>query len=125
MPKVLRALAVAIVCLAVFAIPCREVSAAYMTWDCVISQVQFIVTSVTGKPRVAAQCQASAGGGISWFAFRISDGPDLAKMILSMLTTGKVAGRTVRIGYESTDTSGNGWGCESANCRIIKKLEMY
>ncbi len=125
MPKPLRTLNLALAGLVLLAFPFQEAAAAYVTWDCTVSQVQFVVTSTTGQPRVAVQCQAPAAGGIYWFAYRISDGPDLAKMILSMLSTAKVAGRTVRIGYESTNTSGGAWGCNTGDCRIIMKLEMY
>jgi hypothetical protein len=122
--KLRPSLVVAAICAAFLASP-RPARASYETWDCVVSQVQLVVTSATGAPRVAVQCQASTGGGISWFAFRISDGPELAKMILGMLGTAKAAGRTVRVGYESTDVSGGAWGCQTNDCRILKKLEMY
>jgi hypothetical protein len=98
--------------------------AAYTTFTCTPAIVQLIVSSPTGQPRIAVSCTASAPGGIFWFAFRTSDGADSAKMLLSTLTSAKIAGRTLNIGFESTDKSGDAWGCDKANCRIIKKIEV-
>lgn len=98
--------------------------AAYTTFLCPsLSTVQLIVTSTSGKPRIAALC-SSANANIQWFAFRISDSADSAKMLLSTLTAAKAAGRPVLFGYESTNTSGDAWGCDKVHCRIIMKIEV-
>lgn len=102
--------------------PCKAL--AYTTYTCNIERIQFVVDSSSGESRVAFKCQAPTPGGIWWFAFRTAENYDKAKMILSILTAAKIAGRTLKVGYESTDTSGNAWGCQADNCRIIMQLIM-
>ena len=98
--------------------------AAYTSFLCPsVSVVQLIVSSPTGQPRIAALC-SSSNGGVQWFAFRTSDSPDSAKMLLSTLTAAKASGRPVLFAYESTDTTGSAWGCDAVSCRIIKKIEV-
>jgi len=101
-----------------------EARAAYTTFSCTPQTVQFVVTSVGGEPRVALSCTAAAPGGIVWFAYRFWDGAEQSKLLFSSFLAAKTAGRSVTIGYESTDTSGANWGCEAANCRIVKKIEL-
>jgi hypothetical protein len=77
-----------------------------------------------GDPaRLIGQC-STAQNGISYFAFRLSDGSDMFKTFLSTLTSAKLGNRPVEIYYDPNDTSGNNWGCGSANCRRIKQLRM-
>jgi hypothetical protein len=106
---------------AAFLLASRKAEAAYTTFTCTPSTVQLIVNSPSGAPRVAVSCTAAAPGGISWFSYRISDSVDNAKMLLSTFTSAKIAGRTINVSFESTDTSGVGWGCDAASCRIIKQ----
>lgn len=97
--------------------------AEFTAHDCVIAEVQLVVVSPIGA-RVAVRCAAPAPGGISWFAYEIQADPERAKMVLSILSTAKVAGRTVRIAYEST-ASGATWGCGAGNCRPIMQVRMF
>jgi len=101
-------------------------AAAYEWHDCVISKVQLIAVSPgTSSPRVGVECTASTAGGISWFSFLTQSDIDHAKMLLSTLTAAKIAGRSVTIGFEGTDTSGSSWGCNAADCRPILQVIMH
>jgi hypothetical protein len=118
MSKLFGALRIAAVALAVLTLASAPAHAAYTTFVCTVSGVQLVV-GPSGAERVAVNCTASTGGGISWFAYRYSNNPDLAKMLLSVFTSARVSGRPVVVAFESTDTSGNAWGCQSNDCRII------
>jgi|ERR1043165_3995418 hypothetical protein len=113
------------VCFAlVIAAAATSARAEFTSHDCVIAEIQLVVTSTAG-PRVAVRCTAAAPGGISWFAYNMQANPDRAKMVLSLLSTAQAAGRNVAIAYESTDTSGNAWGCLVADCRSIMQVRTF
>jgi hypothetical protein len=67
--------------------------------------------------RLHVRC-AAAIGGIHYFAMATSDAA-LSARVLSVLTTAQVAGRTLGIEYEPSDTTGAAIGCQPADCRVI------
>ena len=101
------------------ALYCIPVSAQAANHSCVIGRVQLETKSSVA--RVAVRCKEPAPGGISWFAYRIEENTEVAKMVLSILITAKVAASRVVISYQPTDTSGKAWGCQS-NCRRINQV---
>jgi hypothetical protein len=68
--------------------------------------------------RLHVRC-AAAVGGIRYFAMATSDAA-LSARVLSILTTAQVAGRTLGIEYEPSDTTGAAIGCLAADCRVIR-----
>jgi hypothetical protein len=68
--------------------------------------------------RLHVRC-AAAVGGIHYFAMATSDAA-LSARVLSILTTAQVAGRTLGIEYEPSDTTGAAIGCQAADCRVIR-----
>lgn len=77
--------------------------------------------TTSGFKRIHVRC-ATAVSGISFFAVSASD-PDNAARALAILNAVQLAGRTLNIQYDPADTSGNAWGCNSSDCRIILGLE--
>ena len=74
--------------------------------------------------RVHAHCNP-ANGAIQWFAVcSTGSGSAFASRALSIFTTAKVTGKSLRVYYEPTDTSGTACGCDSANCRVITGAEV-
>lgn len=67
--------------------------------------------------RVHVQC-AAAVGGIHFFA-AATNNPAHAARVLSTLSAAQIAGRTLSILYDTTDTSGEDFGCWAADCRRI------
>jgi len=86
----------------------------------------------TGKdgtaPRVTVFCvEGSTAGNISYFAWRISDDPDVAQLVQSALAAhniraGGVTHNSVILTSDLADASGNAWGCGADNCRIINEI---
>jgi hypothetical protein len=77
--------------------------------------------TTTGVKRVHVRC-AAAVNGVTFFAVSATD-PDNAARALAVLNSAQLAGRTLYIQYDPADTSGNAWGCNSSDCRIILGLE--
>jgi len=74
--------------------------------------------------RVHAHCNP-ANGAIEWFAVcSTGSGSAFASRALSIFTTAKVTGKTLRVYYEPTDTSGTACGCGLSNCRVISGAEV-
>jgi hypothetical protein len=66
--------------------------------------------------------------GIVFFAFRISDNPNVANAIPTVIGSwvqvhGPVTSMTLY--SDLTDISGVAWGCGAANCRILDQLLGY
>lgn len=68
-------------------------------------------TSYPGK--VWVQCNPSLSSNQEYFAVPLSDAAEAARF-LSLFTAAFVAGKTIEIGYISTDTSGATFNCTSA-----------
>ena len=67
--------------------------------------------------RIHVKCTSSVGG--IWYYAADINNPAHAARILSVLTTAKVAGRTLEILYDPADTSHLPPGCAVANCRLL------
>lgn len=67
--------------------------------------------------RIHIRCEAAVGG-VSYYAVPVADAPHAARM-LSLLSTALVAGRTLVLTYEPSDTSGETLGCSASNCRLL------
>jgi hypothetical protein len=70
--------------------------------------------------RVHVKCSAAVGG-IQFFAAPTSD-PENAARILSVISTARVAGRTLSILYDPDDLSGASYGCLTDDCRPISAV---
>jgi hypothetical protein len=71
--------------------------------------------------RVAIRCASETP--IVWFAYRQSNNPTTAQMILHVATAAAVHNKTIDIYYDK-DESGYAWGCLHSDCRVITWLEM-
>jgi hypothetical protein len=80
-----------------------------------------------GAPRVTIACTgASSAGNITFFAWRISDSPDIAHLIQASIAAANITKASVNgviIWSDLSDTSGDTWGCGSRNCRIINQVD--
>ena len=81
-----------------------------------ISCVPNNVTVYTG--RIHVRC-AAAVNGIQYFAVSTQDSQSAARF-LTILTTAQVAGRTLQLLYNTTDTSGTAFGCQASDCRVLQ-----
>ena len=78
-----------------------------------------ISVDVTTFPeRIHVRCGTAASGGIIFFAVPTANNENAAR-ILSTLLAGHIAGRTMVIGYDTTDTSGTAFGCAQNDCRRL------
>jgi hypothetical protein len=88
------------------------------------------VDVMVNLPRVLIKCDAAAPGAggksITYFAINRSAAPEAARMILSLATSAKIAGRSVLITYNTDETTSNEWGmgCNPDDCRPILKLGL-
>ena len=76
------------------------------------------VDVTTFPERVHVRCSTAASGGIIYFAVPTANNESAAR-ILSTLLAGHIAGRTLVIGYDTTDTSGTAFGCAQNDCRRL------
>jgi hypothetical protein len=67
--------------------------------------------------RIHVRC-AAAVGGIRFFARSNSNAADVSRY-LSTLLAAQIAGRTLSILYDPSDTSGASIGCAESDCRIL------
>ena len=75
---------------------------------------------LTEAPRLQVRCDESFSG-VVYFAAPTAD-PAQASRILSVIQTALVAGRTLIVNYEPADVSGAGIGCQSTDCRLIRRI---
>lgn len=71
----------------------------------------------TFEDRVHVECAASIAG-IRFFAAPTNN-PAHAARVLSTLSAAQVAGRTLSILYDPSDTSGSKFNCQESDCRTI------
>lgn len=67
-----------------------------------------------------------AGGtpvNIYWFAFSNRDSATASRM-LSLATSAQLAGKTVLIYFTKEDLSGESWGCQTGDCRVMWGMEL-
>jgi hypothetical protein len=81
------------------------------------------VNVATFANRVHVKCAASIGG-VQWFAQSSDDEAETAR-IMSTLLVAQVAGRTLTIFTDLSDTSGASFGCQASDCRLINGLAMW
>jgi len=110
-------------------------AAAAMTQVTCDGPVMSVLTGKNGTaPRVTVFCSlGSSAGNIVYFAWRISDNPDVAQLVQSALAARNIrfaaafndptpAHNSIPLTSDLADTSGNAWGCGAANCRIINEI---
>jgi hypothetical protein len=74
--------------------------------------------------RVHVRCSTAAPpGGIYYFAVSTANSAS-ASRFLSIFTTAMVTGKTVRIHYTPSDTSGTAFGCLASDCRTATGAEV-
>lgn len=73
--------------------------------------------------RVHVKCVESVGG-IQWFAISTADSAKAAR-VLSIINSAMVTGRPLFINYNPTDTSGDSFGCQASDCRIITGIGFW
>ncbi len=74
--------------------------------------------------RVHAHCNPAAGV-FQWFAAcSTGSGSAYASRVLSVFTTAKVTGKSVRVYYDTADTSGTACGCNAGDCRVVWGAEV-
>lgn len=78
---------------------------------------------MTYSNRTHVRCTESFSG-IQYFAIGHDDSSATAR-ILSILTAGALAGKTLIIGYDASDTSGTSIGCRENDCRLIKSAGFW
>lgn len=109
-----RSALLSIVAATAFLLPCLPTiaSAAQTTHSCKSVDV------TTFPERVHVRCSTAASGGIIFFATPTANNENAAR-ILSTLLAGHIAGKTLVIGYDTTDTSGTAFGCAQNDCRRL------
>lgn len=95
-----------------FAALSMPVSAVQTTHSCKAVDV------TTFPERIHIRCNTAASGGIIFFAVPTTNNEHAAR-ILSTLLAGHTAGKTMVIGYDTTDTSGTAFGCAQNDCRRL------
>jgi hypothetical protein len=78
------------------------------------------VVVFTEAPRLHVRCDESFSG-VVYFATSTSDAAQAAR-ILSIIQTALVAGRTLIINYDPSDLSGAAIGCQTNDCRLIRRI---
>ncbi len=97
------------------------------THTCSINRIDF---DVSGGSRLLFSCTSAAtgvgGASIWYFTVNSSTNLERAKMVLSVLTAAKVAGRQVMVHYYTDDSSTTQWGmgCNPADCRPLIRLQL-
>lgn len=78
------------------------------------------VVVFTEAPRLHVRCDESFGG-IFFFATSTTDTAQ-ASRILSLIQSALIAGRTLIINYDPDDLSGAAIGCQTNDCRLIRRI---
>ena len=74
----------------------------------------------TEAPRLQVRCDESYSG-VVYFAASTTDTAQAAR-ILSVIQTALVAGRTLIVNYDPGDLSGAAIGCQTNDCRLIRRI---
>ncbi len=75
--------------------------------------------------RVHAHCSVAYNSSISWFAAcSTGSGSAFASRALSIFTTAKVTGKSLRVYFDPNDSSGTACGCSFTDCRVITGAEV-
>jgi hypothetical protein len=110
--RVLLKLVTAVVAAWLLALSIVEVARADMEHSCQPDSV-----ALWPKQRIHVRCSNPVGG-IAYFAMR-ARGKDFPLMF-SLLTEALTQGWTVYVRYDPADLSGEKFGCQNADCRILK-----
>jgi hypothetical protein len=78
------------------------------------------IVVLTEAPRLQVRCEESFSG-VVYFAASTADAAQAGR-ILSVIQTALVAGRTLIVNYEPADLSGAVIGCQSNDCRLIRRI---
>ncbi len=78
------------------------------------------IVVLTEAPRLQVRCDESFSG-VVYFAAPTADAAQAGR-VLSVIQTALVAGRTLIVNYEPADLSGAGIGCQSNDCRLIRRI---
>jgi len=81
------------------------------------------VHTATFTNRIHVECSASVSGGVRYFARAVSDDADAGRF-LSVIIAAQVAGRTLRILTDLSDTTGASFECAASDCRLLKAVEF-
>jgi hypothetical protein len=82
-------------------------------------------SGTTSDPaRFIAQCSTASGNGISYFAYRLSDGADMFRALVSVANAAQLSGRPLEIYFDYADTSAGAWGCGLGNCRPVQQFRL-
>ena len=77
---------------------------------------------VSANVRVVAHCAAgyfiNATTTVFWFAYPTQDSANASRM-LSLFETAKATGSAITFYFDTTDVSGDAYGCVDTNCRAI------
>lgn len=73
--------------------------------------------------RIHVQCDKPASGGYSYFALSTTNSAHAAR-ILSVLTAAHLAGRSIVVEYDPSDTSGTAFGCLAHDCRRLMSVGL-
>lgn len=121
-------LAATFACLASFAYPQQSLAA-----DTLVTCKSPVAWVSAGRAGTAAMeivycSNGSSVPGVIFFASRISDNPDVADAIPTVVgfyvqVHGTSA--SIKIYSDLNDLSGAGWGCGASNCRILDQLLGY
>ena len=81
------------------------------------------------NPMEVVYCSAGSSlPGISFFAYRISDNPDVAIAIPTLVGNWVLvhgSGSSIKLYTDPTNLSGGAWGCGTGNCRVLDQLLGY
>jgi hypothetical protein len=79
--------------------------------------------STAYKTRVDVQCKTAING-IQFFAV-VTASPDNAARFQDLFSTAVAKSRGLQISFDPADTTGQFFGCQSANCRVARGAEMF
>lgn len=95
---------------------------------CNISFIDMDVQNNGNRMLIRCDSPATGAGGasIAYFAVNTTKLLERAKMVLSIATAAKIAGRQVTIHYFSDDTTTNNWdmACNPTDCRPIARIQL-
>jgi hypothetical protein len=77
----------------------------------------------TFEPRIHVRCIPSDGA-IEYFAVN-TDNSGNANRFLSLVSTALALSKKLAINYDANDQSGDDFGCDPANCRIMTGAMMF
>ena len=86
------------------------------------------------RPQVTIDCTGGSSAGIQFFAYPLAAAPGLSfnanfansiPVLVGNLVLVHGPGTDITLTSDLSNTSGNNWGCGSANCRILDQVFGY